>query len=51
MNANKSANEKERSASLTAQPLKTLEDMLHNIILQKKQEIHKTQSIADTDRI
>jgi hypothetical protein len=32
--------------------LKILEDMLHNRIIQKKEEIHKTtQNIADTDRI
>ena len=51
MNANKSANEKERLASLTTPPLETLEDMLHNRILQKKQEIHKTQSMVDTERL
>ena len=51
MNANKSANEKERLASLTTLPLETLEDMLHNRILQKKQEIHKTQSMVDTERL
>ena len=33
MNANKSANEKERLASLTTPPLETLEDLLHNRIL------------------
>jgi hypothetical protein len=33
-------------------PLKILEDMLHNRIIQKKEEIHKTtQNIADTDRL
>ena len=33
-------------------PLKILEDMLHNRIIQKKEEIHKTtQNISDTDRI
>jgi hypothetical protein len=46
-----SANGKERVASLTAPPLKTLEDILHNRIIQKKQKIHKTQSIADTERL
>ena len=51
MNANKSANEKERLASLTTPPLKKLEDILHNRILQKKQEIHKTQSMVDTERL
>jgi hypothetical protein len=28
--------------------LKTLEDMLYNRIIQKKQEMHKTQNRADT---
>ena len=51
MNANKSANEKERLASLTTPPLETLEDLLHNRILDKKQEIHKTQSMVDTERL
>jgi hypothetical protein len=37
---------------LAPPPLKILEDMLHNRIIQKKEEIHKTtQNIADTDRI
>ena len=44
--------EKERAAPLTALPLDILEHMLHNKrISQKKEEIHKTQNIADTDRI
>ena len=30
--------------------LKTLEDMLHNKIKQKKEQVHKTKNIADTDR-
>ena len=51
MNANKSANEKERLASLTTPPLETLEDLLHNRITQKKKEMHKTQHIADTERL
>ena len=42
MNANKSTNEKERLASLTTLRLETLEDMLHNRILEKKHKIHKT---------
>jgi len=32
-------------------PLRLLEDMLHNRILQKKEEIHKTQDIADHERL
>jgi hypothetical protein len=46
-----SANEKERAASFTAPLLKTLKDMLHNRILHKKKEIHKTQSRANTKRL
>jgi hypothetical protein len=46
MNGNESANEKERAAFPLPPPLlKILEDMLHNRILQKKEEIHITQSI------
>jgi hypothetical protein len=38
--------------SSSASPLlRTLEDMLHNKIMKKKQEIHRTQNIADNDRI
>ena len=46
------SNNKSSAASLTAPPLDILEHMLHNKrINQKKEEIHKTQNIADTDRI
>jgi hypothetical protein len=50
---NESSNKKERAASSspTDPLLKIIEDMLHNKILHKKQEIHKTkttQSITDT---
>ena len=31
--------------------LKELEDMLHNKIKQKKEELHKTTNIAETDRL
>jgi CRISPR/Cas system-associated protein Cas10 (large subunit of type III CRISPR-Cas system) len=49
---NESANKKERaSSSPTDPPLKIIEDMLHYKILQKKREIPKTQSIADTERL
>ena len=52
MNGNESSNEKERSASPTADPpLKILEDMLYNRVTQKKEEIHKTQDRADTERL
>jgi hypothetical protein len=37
---------------LAPPPLTILEDMLHNRIIQKKEEIHKTtQNITNTDRI
>jgi hypothetical protein len=50
---NESSNKKERASSSPTDPLlKIIEDMLHNKILQKKREIHKTtQSIADTERL
>jgi hypothetical protein len=48
---NESANEKEKAASARPPLLKILEDMLHNRITQKKKQIHKTQNIADTDRL
>jgi len=51
MNANKSTNEKERLASPTTPPLETLEDMLHNRILEKKHKIHKNQSMVDTEKL
>jgi len=31
--------------------LKALEDMLHNKIKQKKEEVHKTKNIAENDRL
>jgi hypothetical protein len=51
MNDNELPNEKERAPSPTVPPLKTLEDMLYNRILQKKQEIHKNQSMVNTERL
>ena len=46
------AEDKKPTESPLPPPLKILEDMLHNRIIQKKEEIHKTtQNIADTDRI
>jgi hypothetical protein len=56
MNANKSTNEKERLVSLTTPPLETLEDMLHNRILEKKHkdtqkpEYGGHRKIMDRDR-
>jgi hypothetical protein len=32
-------------------PLRFFDDILHNRIMQKKQEMHKTQNSADTDRV
>jgi hypothetical protein len=43
--------DKTQAASPLLSTLKILEDMLHSRIIQKKQEIHKTQNIAETDRI
>ena len=31
--------------------LKTLEDNLHNRIMKKQEEVHKTQNIAENDRL
>ena len=31
--------------------LKTLEDMLHNKIEQKREEVHKTNNIAENDKL
>jgi hypothetical protein len=31
--------------------LKTLEGMLHNRIMKKREEVHKTKNIAENDRI
>ena len=46
------AEDKTPTESPLPPPLKILEDMLHNRIIQKKEEIHKTtQNISDTDRI
>ena len=54
-NNNKSASpppaEREEEQAATAiSLLKALEDMLHNNIKQKKEKVHKTKNIADTDR-
>jgi len=51
MNDNESANEKERAASPAALPLKIIEEMLYSGFTQKKEKIHKTKNIAETDRI
>jgi hypothetical protein len=45
------ANEKERVAPLATPSLKTLEDMLHNKIEQKKEQVHKTRNIAENDKL
>jgi hypothetical protein len=46
--AAKEEKEKEAAAVLL---LKTLEDILHNRITEKKKEIYKNQSIADNERL
>ena len=44
--------EKEKKAAAVVSLLKTLKDTLHNNkITQKKEDIHKSQSIADTERL
>ena len=42
--------EKEKKAAVLSL-LKTLEDTLHNRIMQKKQEMHRTHNRDDTDRV
>src|SRR5919112_3340010 len=37
--------------SLQTPLLKTLEDMLHNKIKQKKEQVHKTKNIAENDKL
>jgi hypothetical protein len=43
--------EKEATVVPPTPLLKTLEDILHNRIKQKKQEMHKTHNIVDTKRV
>jgi hypothetical protein len=43
------AREEKQAASVSL--LKALEDMLHNKIKQKKEEIHKTKNIAENDKL
>jgi hypothetical protein len=45
------AKEKKEKEAAVVLLLKTLEDMLHNRITEKKKQIHKTQSIEDTERL
>jgi hypothetical protein len=45
------AKENKEEATRAILLLKTLEDMLHNRIKQKKEEVHKTKNIAENDRI
>ena len=37
--------------SLQTPLLKTLEDMLHNKIKQRKEQVHKTKNIAENDKL
>ena len=50
---NESAPEEEKEAIGRQSPplLKTLEDILHNRIIQKKEEMHKAQNRSVTDRL
>ena len=54
MDNNKSAppaaREEEKQAAAISL-LKTLEDMLHNKIEQKKEQVHKTKNIAENDKL
>jgi hypothetical protein len=46
------SNKKEKAASPLPPPLlKALEDMLHNKIKQKKEEVTKTKNIAENDKL
>ncbi len=51
---NKSAQatrEEEEKQAAAISLLKALEDMLHNKIKQKKEEVHKTKNIAENDKL
>ena len=39
------------ASSLSLPLLKSLEDMLHNKIKHKKEEVHKTKNIAENDKL
>jgi hypothetical protein len=45
------AKENKEEATRAILLLKTLEDMLHNKIKQKKEGVHKTKNIAENDKI
>ena len=51
---NKSAQatrEEEKQAATAISLLKALEDMVHNKIKQKKEQVHKTKNIAENDKL
>jgi hypothetical protein len=51
---NKSASpaaKREEKQAAAISLLKTLEDMLHNKIEQKKEQVHKTKNIAENDKL
>ena len=53
-NNNKSASpiaEREEEQTAAISLLKALEDMLHNKIKQKKEQVHKTKNIAENDKL
>jgi hypothetical protein len=55
-NNNKSASpiaarKEEKQAATAISLLKALEDMLHNKIKQKKEQVHKTKNIAENDKL
>ncbi|MDQ3869402.1 MAG: hypothetical protein M3250_07575 [Thermoproteota archaeon] len=45
------ARKEEKQAATAISLLKALEDMLHNKIKQKKEEVHKTKNIAENDKL
>ena len=54
MNDNESSPEEKEAIGRLPSPsplLKTLEDMLHNRIIQKKEEMHKSQNRSVTDSL
>jgi hypothetical protein len=51
MNNESAPEEKEATGCPSPPLLKTLEDMLHNRIMQKKEEMHKSQNRSVTDSL
>ncbi len=45
------AEREEKQAATAISLLKALEDMLHNKIKQKKEQVHKTKNISENDKL